>query len=831
MKIKKYVALSIITLLLVSVFSIGLGLPKIVEGNEVEKDSSLGEYDSNEKVNLKVDIYGEGYVAIELDGEDHTVTDESTFQIVEGKEVHLGAFPDDGWRFSDCEGTEGFGSDRELTLTMDEDKQISTYFESEEYTLKIEEPVGNGSVEVDGEEINQWPYEKVYEAGTQVTLAAYPDDDWTFSHWGGPQEFGSDPEINLTMDEDKEIRAHFEKGHALTILEPVGHGSVEVIVDGETVKEVREEWTGYFEDGTEVNLNASPDDEYWKFNYWGGDRPGWESNITLLMDDDKIMRAYFVELFDLTVEKPFGEGNFTVEWNTKRENVTGNYSVDESWSRKFEKNTEVTLTAVPEDNWHFSHWRGDYPENEQRNESITIIMDTNKTIKGNFSQVEQVKIQPEENQNIIAGETINFTATAYDRYDYLVDDDDTNFAWQNTDEYGLFDETETGDYEVTATYEGVTSETTLVTVLPADPVEFWIVPENATIIAGESQEYTALVEDEFGNEFEVTEDATWSIDNEAGGEWDHENAIYEAEFAGEWVVEAEYNGMTDSANLEVQPADPAYIEISAEDETIDAGDSEEYTATAYDEYDNEIGDVTEDTDWSDDIPDSSWDENQITAYTAGEWTITANYEGLQDTSTLTVRPGEVYRVEIEPEEDQIIDAGDTIDFEAAAYDEYDNLITDDDEEFEWTNTDDTGLFDNTTAGEYEVNATFDDEETSDTVTVTVDPDEVDYVLIGPAENQTVKAGESIEFDASAYDKYDNLITDDPEEFNWTNAPNGVFEKFEAGEYEVKAEYGNVSSEPITVDNTSDVKPATILLSVILTLVVGVAVYQKVGGEK
>lgn len=68
------------------------------------------------------------------------------------------------------------------------------------YTLTIN-IIGNGSVTVDPD----WP---VYPEGTVVTLTAYPDQGWEFNHWSGGASGPNNP-IQITMDSDKEVNAHF----------------------------------------------------------------------------------------------------------------------------------------------------------------------------------------------------------------------------------------------------------------------------------------------------------------------------------------------------------------------------------------------------------------------------------------------------------------------------------------------------------------------------------------------------------------------------------------------------------------------------------------------
>jgi len=543
------------------------------------------------------------------------------------------------------------------------------------------------------------------------------------------------------------------------------------------------------------------------------------------------------------------------------------------------------------------------------------------------SNPDYIVISPEES-TITAGESENYTATLYDQFGNEIGDVTDETEWSDDvdpEDASSWEENKitinkTSTWEITGEYEEF-NDTANLTVEPAEVVDIRIEPEEATVDAGDSQAYTAIAEDQYGNEFDVTDETEWSIDEDAGGQWNQTTGVYTSEIAGTWNITGEYENNThilsDTVNLTVEPAGPDHIGISPDGTTIRAGESENYTATLYDQFGNEIGDVTDETEWSDDvhpeedsywvgseitvnktdsweiigvyeefvdtaelnvepaeaadfwigpgeatidagesqeytataedqygnefevtgettwsddIDESDWTNNEITAYTAGDdWVITGEYGIFEDTATLHVEHGELEYVQIYPGEDQTITAGESTNFSAGAYDAHDNLITDDINDFEWVNAP-TGDFNKTTVGDYDVTAEYEGV-ISEPTTVTVEPADVDYILIDPIDDQRVKVGEELEFTAEAYDQYDNLIEDDPEEFTWKNAPGGVFEEFEAGEYEVRAEYDGVSSETVTVNNASDVKPATILITVILTSVVGIAVFKKIGGGK
>jgi len=418
------------------------------------------------------------------------------------------------------------------------------------------------------------------------------------------------------------------------------------------------------------------------------------------------------------------------------------------------------------------------------------------------SDPESINIGPEMDQTIKAGESINFSAEVYDEYGNLITEDNTDFTWNNTDETGLFDETTSRDYDVNATHEGMISDTITVTVEPAEVHEVVIDPEeDQTITVGETIDFDAKAFDEYDNL--ITDDDTVFIwENATDGTFDETTV-------GDYEVYATYGGVTSlTVTVTVEKGDVAYIEINLEEDfTLTAGEEENFSAEAYDEYDNLITDDDTTFTWNNTDEYGLFDET-----TAGDYEVWTEYEGVSSPIiTVTVEPAEVDEVVIDPEDDQEIESGDAIPFKAEAFDEYGNLITGDDTEFEWENASSRGTFNKTTLGEYEVTATFEGKEniSSKSINVIVRASQVDSIKLESPSDTNITAGEGdLEFTAKVYDEYNNLITEDPNDFIWENASKGKFFITSAGEYEVTARFKeekNIVSTPSIVA----VKPAEV----------------------
>ncbi|MEF8874156.1 MAG: hypothetical protein V5A88_05740, partial [Candidatus Thermoplasmatota archaeon] len=265
------------------------------------------------------------------------------------------ATPDEGWGFVEWTGTDQTGE--EITVTMDEDKNITAHFEQvEEYDLTINID-GEGTVEVDGTEVEDG-WTETYGEGTTVELAGMPSEGWEFVEWTG-DETGTETPMEITMDENKSITAVFEEeGVYYTLTVNIdGEGEVDVTPDQEE-----------YEEGTEVTLEATPA-EGWGFVEWTGTDQTGES-ITITMDEDKAITAVFEEVITEEYEleiKIKGEGEVSLEPDQDR----------------FENGTDVILTAESAEGWKFVEWTGDH---EGTGEELWITIDENMTITAHFEE-------------------------------------------------------------------------------------------------------------------------------------------------------------------------------------------------------------------------------------------------------------------------------------------------------------------------------------------------------------------------------------------------------------------------------------------------------------
>ncbi|MEF8873540.1 MAG: Ig-like domain-containing protein [Candidatus Thermoplasmatota archaeon] len=286
--------------------------------------------------------------------------------------VEIEAVPNEqeGYHFIEWIGDTGSIEDTKSKVTniqMIEDQQITARFATETYTLTVESTDG-GEVVEPGED------DFVWEHGDVVDLEAVAEEGHHFLQWSGDTETIEDTtatSTTITMNSDYNITAEFEATPELTVDIAAGEGSIEV--NGVNVELPYSE---YYSQGESVDLKAVPAEDH-RFDHWEGDIPQDEEeveDISVVMDEDRVIDARFVEVFKLTVNI---EGEGTVE-------VDGE-EVEDGWEGQRERGVEVAMQASSDEGWTFGGWTGDYEGSE---EQINITMDSDKNIEAGFERIE-----------------------------------------------------------------------------------------------------------------------------------------------------------------------------------------------------------------------------------------------------------------------------------------------------------------------------------------------------------------------------------------------------------------------------------------------------------
>lgn len=237
-----------------------------------------------------------------------------------------------------------------------------------------------------------------YKEETGVRAEAVPGDEGEFDRWVGDYPDGgrNSPEIDLTMDRDRQITALFE-----TVTEDIEY-NLSISVDGNGTTDP-EPGTYTYEENDEVVVEAIAN-ESWEFDRWDGDVEDNGTEIEVIMYDDKEIEAVFREEedgyeIDLTIQ-----GDGTVEIEPDKE--------------EYEEGEEVSLNATPDSGWHFDYWEGDV---QGEDPEINLTVDNDTVVFAFFSKIGYhelsldvfgdgtVEIDPEE-EEYEYGETVSLEA-------------------------------------------------------------------------------------------------------------------------------------------------------------------------------------------------------------------------------------------------------------------------------------------------------------------------------------------------------------------------------------------------------------------------------------
>ena len=260
-----------------------------------------------------------------------------------GTTVQLTATPNSGYRFANWSGDVS-GSANPITVTMDNNKNVTANFVANTYTLTVN--ATNGTV-------TKLPNQTSYEYGTAVQLTATPNTGYHFVSWSGDASGSSNP-ITITIDGNKNITANFAiNQYILTITALNG-----------TVSKSPNQLT--YNHGTTVRLTAMPNTGY-HFIGWSGDVSSTSNPVSITMNSDKNIYANFeINTYSLSVTA-LGNGSVTINPDLA----------------VYEHGTMVELTATPFDTgWSFSRWSGDLVSTKN---PVIFMIDNNKNITATFA--------------------------------------------------------------------------------------------------------------------------------------------------------------------------------------------------------------------------------------------------------------------------------------------------------------------------------------------------------------------------------------------------------------------------------------------------------------
>ena len=281
-----------------------------------------------------------------------------------GTEVTLTATPAEGYHF--VKWSDGV-TEATRTITVTDNVTLSAEFAINVYTVTL--TTENGTVTGAGE----------YEHGTEVILTATPAEGYHFVKWS---DGVTEATRTIIVTSDLTLTAEF----AINVY------SVAVSAENGIVTAA-----GEYEHGTEVILTATPNEGY-HFVKWSDGVT--EATRTITITDN------------ITLSAEFAINVYTVTLTTENGIVTG--------AGEYEHGTEVTLTAIANEGYHFVQWSDGVTEATR-----TITVTDNITLSAEFAiNVYIVTLTTENGIVTGAGEyehgtEVILTATPNDGYEFV----------------------------------------------------------------------------------------------------------------------------------------------------------------------------------------------------------------------------------------------------------------------------------------------------------------------------------------------------------------------------------------------------------------------------
>ncbi|MBL6669355.1 MAG: InlB B-repeat-containing protein [Flavobacteriaceae bacterium] len=218
--------------------------------------------------------------------------------------------------------------------TEEQDSNIPTQIEqpsiveTPQYSLNVTTSEG-GTVSTDG---------GTYDEGTAITITATPDEGYEFTGWEGVDS--EEASLTITLNEDQTLNALFSPVVSLFTITVTAAEGGSVSTAG-----------GTFEEGTEIEITATPEQGY-EFSGWVGN-DSVETTLSITLSSALTLQALFEEIqtYTLTVSSVLG-GSVSTQGG------------------EFPEGTTVSIIAMPEEGYQFNGWDG----NDSLETTITVTM-------------------------------------------------------------------------------------------------------------------------------------------------------------------------------------------------------------------------------------------------------------------------------------------------------------------------------------------------------------------------------------------------------------------------------------------------------------------------
>ncbi len=447
-------------------------------------------------------------------------------------------------------------------------------------------------------------------------------------------------------------------------------------------------------------------------------------------------------------------------------------------------------------------------------ETATVTVSAEETV------LTSIAVEP-ATATLAINETEQFTATALDQFGSAMTG--VEIAWTSSDEAvgtidaeGVFTAIAAGTADVTATAGNVTGSATVTVEAPAEPVldSIQITPTGATIVVGDTQRFMVTARDQDGNVMNGVA-VNWTSSDETVGTIDADG-VFSALAEGTATVTATVENITATADVTVNNGEPALagIVVAPSAITLGSGETQQFTATAFDQFGAEMTGVEIAWTSSDETVGTIDADGLFSALADGTATVTATAESVTGTAEVTVATLSS-GVVVSPST-ITLDVGGSRQFTATVYDPEGNETSD--AVVTWTISDEAvgtidagGLFSALAEGTATITATAENETGTATVTVELPPVPTS-IEIEPA-TATVLPGETRQFTATVFDQRDNQMdwisvtwsSSDPDIGTIDRA--GLFAAFAEGTTDVTASAGDAeATAAVTVSATAVPEP-------------------------
>ena len=295
----------------------------------------------------------------------------------------------------------------------------------------------------------------------------------------------------------------------------------------------------------------------------------------------------------------------------------------------------------------------------------------NATLTINAGPLSNITISPSAS-SITAGGSQTYTAASFDSFNNPLGDVTASTVFtvlpNGSCTLAVCTASSAGPHTVTATNTGHTATSTL-TVNAAGLSSITIAPTSSSIVAGNTQAYTATSFDSFGN---TIGDATAATVFTIAPNGSCTLAACTASTVGAHTVTGTDAGHTATASLSVIAAAPASITIAPASASATTGVAQTYTATGFDAFSNNLGDFTSSTTFTI-TPDGTCNGALCSATVVGTHTVTGTNAGHTANATLTVTVGALASIVVSPSSASIV-AGGSQNYTANGFDAYGNAL-------------------------------------------------------------------------------------------------------------------------------------------------------------